>query len=135
MIPAGCTELRKAFLGHIRVGHTGEEDSHRLLIFYGLECGLKSVYLRNNRLNRTDRIRDERLRRTHDLFLLVKELKLPAQIAGSNAPSFRLKRDGDTFDIRHAHEAWRYGIEMRTADAGALDGWMQKINQWVKERI
>ena len=135
MIPAGCTELRKAYFDHDRVSQTGGEDSHHLLHFYSLECGLKSIYLRSRKLYRSDQIPDERLRRTHDLFLFVKELRLPAQVTGAVAPSFRLQRDGNSFEVRHAHEVWRDGIKIRENDARALAGWMHKINSWVEENI
>ena len=46
MISSGYTELRHAYLTHMRISDTGNEDPHHLLLFYGLECGLKSIYLK-----------------------------------------------------------------------------------------
>ena len=135
MVPAGCTELRKAYRGHMRVAQGGDEDSYHLLCFYGLECGLKSIYLKRNGISRTDQIRDENLRSTHDLFLFIKDLRLSAQTAGTLPPSFRLGRDGTALQIKSVHEVWRYGIMIRTDDANNLVGWMNNINRWVKENI
>ncbi len=135
MIPAGCTELRKAFLNHTRVSNTGNEVSHHLLFFYALECGLKSVYLKRNGIHNTNQIPDNALQNSHDLFLFIKELKLPAQTAGASPISFRLQRDGTALPIKTAHEVWRYGIMIKEDDAQKLDKWMHDIHAWVKENI
>ena len=135
MISAGYTELRKAFLNHTKISDSGENDSHHLLLFYGLECGLKSIYLKRNRIYQSNQITDENLRSTHDLFLFIKNLRLPAQIAGASSPTFRLERDGTSLEIKLAHEAWRYGIMIRKEDAEKLILWMCAIHTWVKENI
>lgn len=135
MIPAGYTELRKAFHNHTRISETGSEDSHHLLLFYGLECGLKSVYLKRNRIRKTDQISDNKFQSSHDLFLFIKDLKLPAQTAGASHLSFRLQRGGTALPIKNAHEVWRYGIMMREDDAQKLYKWMHDIHAWVKENI
>ena len=134
MISSGYTELRKAYSAHTRIADSGKEESYYLLFFYGLECGLKSIYLRRNKIDRTDKISNEKFRRTHDLLTMIKELKLPAQIARS-APSFRLARDGTALQIESAHEAWRYGILIQADDLQNLLGWMQDIRNWIKETI
>lgn len=135
MISSGITDLRKAYLNHTRVSDSGQEESYYLLFFYGLECGLKSIYLKRNNMLRTNQIRDENLRSTHDLFMMVKELRLPAQIARTSAPAFRLAGDGTALPIKSAHEAWRYGVSIRADDLQNLLEWMQDIRNWIKETI
>lgn len=135
MIPAGTTELRNAFHRHANVADEGNENSHLLLFFYCIECGLKSIYLKRNRLLRTDKIENVNLRRTHDLYLLIKDLRLPAQIAGSASPSFRLDRDGRAYQIKSAHEIWRYGITIKAEDITELIEWMGKVRDWIREEI
>ena len=135
MISSGYTELRKAYLDHTRIADSGKEESYYLLFSYGLECGLKSIYLKRNKILRTDQISDGNLRNSHDLFMMIKELRLPAQIAGTSAPSFRLARDGTALPIKNVHEAWRYGILIRADDLQNLLGWMQNIRNWIKETI
>jgi hypothetical protein len=135
MISSGFTELRKAFLDHTRIADSGKEESYYLLLFYGLECGLKSIYLKRNKILRIDQISDDNLRSTHDLFKMIRELRLPAQIARTSAPSFRLARDGTALPIKNAHEAWRYGILIRADDLENVVGWMHDIRNWIKETI
>lgn len=135
MISSGCTELRKASFAHLLVADSGKETSHFLLFFYGLECALKSIYLKRNKFYRTDQISDENFRSTHDLFMLIKELRLPAQISSTAAPCFRLERDGTALPVKYAHEAWRYGILIQADDLQKILGWMQDIRNWIKETI
>ena len=84
-------------------------------------------------MRQTDQIKDKEFR--HDLFKIIKELKLPAQVAGSSKPSFRLERDGTALPIEKAHEAWRYGILIQADDLKNLLEWMQAIRNWIKENI
>ncbi|MFH1634010.1 MAG: hypothetical protein ABIG63_08350 [Chloroflexota bacterium] len=135
MIPAGRSELKKAFHQHTSVAENGASPSHNLLTFYAVECGIKSVYLKRNSLNTTKDIRDERLNKSHDLSLWVKILRLPATITGTNTV-FYLRRDQQSaWSVARAHEAWRYGIAIRPDDEKRLVGWLVSIQQWVKERL
>jgi len=135
MISSGFTELRNAYLSHSCFASTGNCDAHHLLLFYGLECGLKSIYLRRNRMQRTDQIGDQRLRSSHDIYFFIKELRLPAQVAGTSAPFFRLERDGTALPVKIAHEVWRYGIMIQNDDLEILVAWMQAVQKWIREAI
>lgn len=130
-IPAGTTELRNAFWQHIRK----EPSSEHLRLFYAIECGLKSVYLRWHRLSTTDQIRNSELQDGgHDLAKWVKELRLPASIVPSSI-EFRLKRDGSRYRIELAHQAWRYGVSIEENDEAALLAYLQKLQDWIQEAL
>lgn len=135
MIPAGWSELKGAFHQHISVAKNGASPSHNLLAFYAVECGIKSIYLKRNKLRTTENIRDERLMRSHDISLWVKELRLPAAITGTNT-GFHLHRDQQSaWSIARAHEVWRYGIIICPADESELVRWLDYIRQWVEKEI
>ncbi len=136
MIHAGFSELKKAFNGHSKNAEGGEDKSHYLLLFYAVESGLKSVYLREKRLNTTEKITDVNLLKSHDLDLWVKELRLPAFVTGQNQrPRFQLKRDKESHAVARAHEAWRYYIEMVPRDQKTLTDWLKNIQGWIRENI
>ena len=82
MIPAGPDDLRKAFQKHSDAGKACACSSHYLLLFYAAECGLKSIYLRRNKLvrltNEMHRTDSNYPPNGHDLMGLIKALKLPA---------------------------------------------------------
>ena len=136
MLPAGISELRQAFRVHLHAAQGNEGFSFHLLLFYAAECGLKTVWLRRNRLLRTERIPDQTLLRNdgHNLARWVKELRVPASVAQS-VPSFRLATDGTAWDVEKAHQAWRYGVRIQQKDETALIAWLEQLCQWIKEEI
>lgn len=134
MISVGWSELRQAFWQHVNSSDAHSSASHYLLLFYAVECGLKSVYLRRNRLLKTEQINDAQLRGSHDVASWVRELRLPASVAG-NIPMFQLRRDQTTWAVAKAHEAWRYGVVIETRDELQLIRWLNNIQQWIKENI
>lgn len=136
MIPAGSRQLRRAFFTHSKQAKEGTSPSHYLLLFYAVECGLKSIYINwsPKNIRTTSDIPNEYLRRSHDLARWVLELKLPVGITGANT-SFRLRRDNSSWSIGYAHEVWRYGIAMQPADEQRLVRWLNEVYQWIKENI
>ncbi len=137
MIHAGTSELKKAFRHHKNSSEECTASSSYLLLFYAVECGLKSVYLHGKRLNTTDDISDTVLRQSHDLSKWAKALSLPVSMTGANT-NFHLNRDRhprSSQTIRRAHEAWRYGVGIDKNDENRLVNWLQQIAQWIEENI
>ncbi len=136
MIPVGFSELGKAFRMHDRVAVNANDASHYLLLFYAVECGLKSVYLRRNKLMEKNIINEMLLSRGHDLQAWVKELRLSAQLVGATSSfSFHLKKDGkdQPQPIKQAHQAWRYGALIDRKDEKMLINWLWKISDWIQK--
>ena len=137
MIPAGISELQKAFWQHKNCSEECTSTSSYLLLFYAVECGLKSVYLHGKRLNTTDDISDTALRQSHDLSKWAKALRLPVSMTGANT-NFHLNRDRHprpSQTIRSAHEAWRYGVVIDENDETQLVNWFKQVAKWIKENI
>jgi len=109
--------------------------SNYLLLFYAIECGLKSIYLRRHRLQTIDQIYDVQLRKSHDLALWVKELRLPASQTGI-APSFKLARDSQgSLGIEFVHQAWRYGVIVDVVDEQLILLWLGRVKRWIEENF
>ena len=136
VIPAGSRQLRRAFFKHAQQAKKDTSPSHYLLLFYAVECGLKSIYLdrASTRIRTVGDISDERLRRSHDLARWTLELRLPSAITRANT-SFRLRRDNSSWSVEYAHEAWRYGIAMHSADEQRLVHWLKEVQKWIEENI
>ena len=140
MIPAGWTELKSAFDKHSGTYAQAKPNAtpaHFLLLFYAVESGLKSVYLRQNRLNKTDEIQDENLQKSHDLQAFVKELRLPHQIDHTRISScFKLQRKGNEQPhLKEAHQAWRYAVVIEPVDEEKILTWLEGIENWLKSNI
>ena len=134
MIPVGHSELRKAYRQHSRCAQTGSEISHYLLLFYAVECGLKSEYLLTNHFTSIEKLSDERLRSSHDLGRWVKELRISAAAVGPT-PSFRLRKGGTSWQIDSAHQSWRYNAAIKATDEANLVQWLKRVQCWINERI
>lgn len=135
-IPAGMSQLRQAFHAHLRASQQTQASCSCLLLFYAVECGMKSIYLRRNRLKETSNISDQTLlsRDGHNLDRWVKELRISASQVG-NTPYFRLKSGGSSLDIEKAHQAWRYGIQINSKDEENLVKWLKALCNWIKDDI
>lgn len=131
MIHARIGELRSAFRQHTIAGRRDDAAPCQLLRFYAVECGLKSVYLLQNNLRTTEQAA---VLWNHDLGSLAKELRLPANLA-NQTPSFRLKWDDTPYPVSQAHQAWRYGVAIRTGDEQTLRQWLDQIHSWIEGEI
>ena len=133
MLRAGLNELWRAFQLHQRAASAGSTESHSLLLFYAAECGLKAVWLRRNQKLTSDEFPEALNSRSHDLGIWLKELRIGARIG--SAPSLRLMRDNNSLHISQAHEAWRYGVRMRSEDEAELRSWLDRVCAWVREAM
>jgi len=81
MIHASESDLRHAFHKHHSAVQETKAACSYLLLFYAVECGLKSIWLKRNNLTGTDRIRNPTLlsKDRHNFGVWIKELRLPLQ--------------------------------------------------------
>jgi hypothetical protein len=130
-IHAGVSELRVAYGHLVAASRNGTGTPAHLLLFYAVECGLKSACLRRNKLRTTESLKTT----NHDLHSLIKELKLPA--AAISAPPV-LRLSGHKSEIcphSDAHQAWRYGVRIENADQAKFVGWLNVICEVLKEHL
>ncbi len=109
-VDAGYSELEQAFKSHSLEAGKETSPSHFLLLFYAVECGLKSEILQRRNVNRVGQMGKEL--EIHDLYSLVEMLKFPVSLMDPSKSSFRLRRSKSSRPIEHAHQAWRYGVAM-----------------------
>jgi hypothetical protein len=133
VITVGFSELKGAFKKHSAAAGEGS-TSYFLLLFYAVECGFKSIYLRQHRFRTIEQIRRVDLKKNgHNLALWAKELNMPASVAGTMT-DFRLARDSSSrWQIDKAHQAWRYGAAVEPVDEQNLVEWLNHIKKWIWE--
>lgn len=138
MIIPSEKQLKHAFNTHLNTSKKISGTSSYLLLFYAVECGLKSIWLeRKKRYQNKYKNQDNSLllKYGHTLELWVKELRISAKEVGE-APNFHLDGDRSTIlDISKAHQVWRYGIKIEAEDEQKLVEWLQNICNWIKENI
>jgi hypothetical protein len=141
MIHASVSDLRQAFHRHHSAVQATKDNCSHLLLFYAVECGLKSIWLKRNKLPSTDRIRNQTLlsKDGHNFGVWIKELGLQRKVFGDistpKPPNFRLHKDSSSWEMSEAHQAWRYGIRVNSEDQKILVEWLEKVCIWIKEEI
>lgn len=50
-------------------------------------------------------------------------------------PTFRLERDGSSWLVDQAHQAWRYGVGIVADNEKALVSWLKQIHGWIQEAV
>jgi hypothetical protein len=137
-IDVGYSELGKAFRKHTEIFESGTSSSHFLLLFYAVECGLKALYIRENKLIDTGRIQDKSLTENdsgHNLGIWAKAVKIPAKEGNLGFCLGPARRNSERWSISKAHQAWRYGAAMNREDEDKIVTWLKNIDKLIKENI
>jgi hypothetical protein len=148
MVHASRNNLTQAFHRHHSAVQLTRDTCSYLLLFYAVECGLKSIWLKRKNLTGTDRIQNQTLlsKDGHNFAVWIKEIRLPKSVVGAlfdskgnplpvPTPTFRLAGDKAHLNTDKAHQVWRYGIPVNSEDQKALVEWLEKVCTWIKENI
>lgn len=110
-----------------------DSDSAALLLFYAVECGLKSVYMLQNNLKYTDEERGSaRSARSfsHNIVALIQALNI-SRASVLSVPTVVTVRLGLNGTPTVLHEAWRYGEKIQATEA--IYDWLKSLLQWCKK--
>lgn len=109
--------------------------SSQLLLFYAVECGLKHLIVR------LEKLRDVGPRNgllySHDLAKLLERLKPTAAEVGKAPPNLHLtlasgpKRHGNSSDI---HLAWRYGAKVDANCQDEIIAWLRQVDGYIGQK-
>lgn len=116
-------------------------NSHRLLMVYAVECGLKAVWLR--RQHRALFEGQDIDRFGHDLNEILRDLKpgrqfepLPVAvhlqpIEVGRPPRPRARSGG----LEALHQAWRYGAHLTEPSDEAMELHLERVAQWIAKEL
>ncbi|WHX30196.1 hypothetical protein [Brevibacillus agri] len=141
MIHAKVHELKKVFRVHYLISKSAKEPhvkfSHKLLLFYAVECGLKVLLLQKIRGSTTE------------AFMLHRELK--DKLNGKNGHNikyilsylgyghFKLPSlscmNGSSAPPSEYNQIWRYGIEVDFESEKRIIEELWEIVEWINRRI
>ena len=108
-------------------------DSAALLLFYAVECGLKSVYMLQNNLKVTDEARGTAVSArsfSHNIGALVLALNI-ARTSIKPTPPVVIVRVGLNAGVPVLHEAWRYGEKVK--DTNVIYDWLTSLIDWCRK--
>lgn len=108
-------------------------DTAALLLFYSVECALKSAYMLQNNLKYTDEARGSaRSARSfsHNMNALIQALNI-SRASVQPIPAVVTVRLGLNGPPTILHEAWRYGEKIQ--DTHAIYEWLKSLFEWCKK--
>ncbi len=110
--------------------------SANLLLFYAVECGLKSLLLKTRNLTTCPKNRDNLLY-SHDLAKILREM-CPSRAEIGTAP-FQLHLDLKSGNMRHQvigdiHSVWRYGLSIDPKNERDVIDWLRKIDRYITSK-
>jgi hypothetical protein len=139
MIHAKSHELKNMFKQHYSIYkevYPHCKNSHKLLLFYAVECGLKCLALQHIKRSSTKYFeQDAKLcklsgKRGHSIKDLLKFL---------GVGHFKLTdlycMNGSKADSSEYNQVWRYGIEVESVSESKNEAELAKIAQWIERRI
>ncbi len=137
-IPMTRRELEKARRNaHLAAISDARTNAHRLLLFYSIECGLKALYLKNNKKEVLDKMLIDKLDVGHNINKMLdalhaeKRLHLPNNLSIKNISNGR-NLVGRNCDNGQINQVWRYGAEFTAPDDDlALEKKLETISNWI----
>jgi hypothetical protein len=103
-----------------------------MLLFYGVECGLKHILCQRQRGSHLDG--DDPLLMTHNLSALVKALRFSVDPL---PPGFKVIRDikEQPHPTDESHLAWRYGVSLVVSHQDEIKTGLLKLVDRIREDI
>lgn len=141
-IPFTDRELKRAWRElSVAAGSTvgnSRKNTHRLLLFYAVECGLKSLWLKNKSRNLFDQ--DDIKKMGHDLRWLLKDLRVSShlslpqnvQLKDATQNQAQIPRTGG---VSILHQAWRYGGECASPTDQECENRLQEVLKWIQGEL
>lgn len=122
-----------------------------LLRFYAAESGLKFLLNRTEKVPFSHEVSDQNLPidsvgsfpgriegYSHDLPRMLSRLKVSAATVNVPVGPFKVVKgykNGQQFDLKGAHEAWRYGLEVDAGDQAHLENFLTDVIAYVEAEI
>ncbi len=138
-------EMKRAWRNNLAASlaahdHSPRSNSHRLLLFYAVECGLKAILMQRQNVSDSS-ASEEVVSAQHNINKLLSALKagqdltLPSQIQ-LRAIQIGSKEHQRQVQIDGLNQVWRYGGECQGCDTDPiLEDKLQKIVSWIEQEL
>jgi hypothetical protein len=145
-IPFTDREMENAWKGNLNAFCTestiSRTNSHRLLLFYAVECGLKAILMRRQNQNRTDLCKEihecqHDINKLLDCLSAGKDLKLPSQLSMLSIKKKGGRDDERKFTPGDINQMWRYGgkCSFPGIEDKDIEEKLLKIVKWIEGEL
>ncbi|MBM6854525.1 hypothetical protein H6B11_10205 [Mediterraneibacter glycyrrhizinilyticus] len=134
-------EFQQSYWNHYKLYQNSNDSpkTRRLILFYSVECGLKSLIMKetgNNTYNELEnycQCNGGKRLAGHDIKAMIKEVNPRNEYILKN---IRLKNSGGSVPPSRYNELWRYGAEVEDLDQEeTTEKTLIRIAEWIKTRI
>ncbi|GAA3444659.1 hypothetical protein [Planomonospora venezuelensis] len=133
-VDVGRNQLRASFVSHREAAHAMKEGAPAaLLLFYGVECGLKAALLDRQGLKSTAQLPEQF--RNHDLHRLAKELRLAPPLCNRMRPCTSQKQEREQVAFADLHQAWRYGHALKKDHEEKALAVLRELLDWCQREL
>lgn len=115
------------------------EKTRRLILFYSVECGLKSLIMKHSgndtyeKLEKYCDVNQKAGLKGHDIKAMLKEINPRNEFVLKN---IKLKRGGGSVQPKKFNELWRYGVETANIeDEKRAENTLIKIAEWINTML
>jgi hypothetical protein len=120
--------------------HDSPSNSHRLLLFYAVECGLKAVLMKRESVNCTSQLRAEVNEAQHNINKLLDALSAGQALKLPNQLNMKKINDGGSYRERtlnpgQINQMWRYGGREIDERDDEIEAQLVKIAQWIEGEL
>lgn len=123
-------EMERAFRNHKVLAGSGKGLSHKLLLVYAIECGLKAELMKRARVEEYHSLPEEQ-RFGHNLREALRLLRVPATLTIRATQTNQ--REPQNVAPDRLHQAWRYGIECAGEEDLLKD--LEAILRWLERAL
>lgn len=123
-------ELDRAYAANLKAFGSSSGSPASLLLFYGLECGLKALIMKERGADITSAL-TLIAQIGHDLRECLKALGAPATLKLSSTKT--RQRKVQTVSNPMLHQAFRYGVELE--NNAEIIAELKKVHEWLKQRM
>ena len=123
-------ELDRAYAANMKAAGTSSGHPASLLLFYGLECGLKALIMKERRADITSEL-SPIAQIGHDLRECLKALGAPATLQLSSTNTKQQTKQTVTNPM--LHQAFRYGVDLE--DGTEIIAELKKVHEWLINRM
>lgn len=136
------SEFQRSYKNHYVLYKYGEYSispkTRRLLLFYSVECGLKSLILKNLGKNSYEELKsyseNNQLRvHGHDIKAMVREVGIDHAYP---LKKIRLLKEGGAVSVDRFNELWRYGAAVEDEEEEKkVETTLNEIAKWIGKRL
>lgn len=129
---------RNHYYAYKNIGASVSPRTRRLLLFYSVECGLKSLIMKEIGKNTYEELRkysEDNQKRVHghDLKAMTQEIGIEQKYP---LKKIRLAKEGQDVTPDRYNELWRYGASVADEEEEIKEEkTLQRIAEWIEQRL